>query len=390
MQVNYSNGQIFIKFEDGSIVLQACSREQASQIMMLEDKDEVLKVLNPQLEEQLQAVEEAHKKNAFWNNFNDDRFYLKEGKLYHRDIPLSIPRVLADTIQALILEGDEEELSKLEKFWMWSSLIRNAQSRESLYPFILRQKIQLTDGGEMLTYRRVVSTEKSNAELVKFVTQTYLKKRVAKKSTDVTVWGDKQNSHLHTISDKDTSGWQDLTDPYEVGNLKELYHNLQQMDGNTFTDNYTKQEVYRIGVEYQMPWNEADWNTANTCSRGIHSSGADFAYSGFGDTPILCIVNPSHVVACVESSYKMRSYAFTPIAVLNDDCEWQDEKEIHKVISEQYQAKLDRLYQDIKTMNFEEWKEGHTILTEIPNVDLNVVLQKILTNVSVKDRLIKL
>jgi hypothetical protein len=384
MQVNWSTGQIFIKFEDGSFVLQPCSKEQAANIMLLDDKDEILKILNPQLEKELQAVEEAQNKNAFWNNFKDDRFYLKEDKLYHKDIPLSIPKVLADTIQALIIEGNEEELSKLEKFWMWSSLIKNAQSRESLYPFLIKQKIQLTDDGEMLTYRRVVSTDETNVDLVKFVTQTYLKKRTAKKSTDVTVWGNNNKSGEYTLTPDAPVGY------YEVGNLKEIYHNLEEMEGNTFTDNHTKTEVYKIGVESRMNWSHADWNTDKTCSRGYHSSGLYFGYSGFGDTPLLCIVNPKDVVACVEGSSKMRSVAFTPVAALNEDCEWQDDKEIHKVISEQYKAKIETLQGDIVKGKFEEWQDGHTILTEVPEVNFNTIVQKVINNVSLKDRLIKL
>ena len=384
MQVNYSDGQIFVKFEDGSFVLQPCSREQAANIMLLENKDEILKVLNPQLEKELQAVEKAQNKNAFWNNFKDDRFYLKENKLYHKDIPLSIPKVLADTIQAFIIEGNEEELNKLEKFWMWSSLIKDAKSRESLYPFLINQKIQLTDDGEMITYRRVVSTEETNVDLVKFVTQTYLKKRIAKKSTDVTVWGNSNKSGDYTLTPDSPVGY------YEVGNLKQIYNSLEEMEGNTFTDNHTKTEVYKIGVESRKKWTEVDWNIHNTCSRGYHSSGLYFAYSGFGDTSLLCIVNPKDVVACVENSSKMRSVAFTPVAVLNEDCEWQDDKEIHKIISEQYKAKIETLQDDIAQGKFEEWQDGHTILVEIPEVNFPTIVQKVINNVSLKDRLIKL
>ena len=384
MQVNYSDSVIFIKFDDGSIVLQSCTKEQASLIVTLEDKNEILKVLNPDLERQLQVQEEVKSKNAFWSNLKDDRFYLKEGKLYHKDIPLSIPKVLGDTIQALILEGNEKELNKLEKFWMWSSLIKKPESRESLYPFIIRQAIQLTDDGEMLTYRRVLSTGKTDADLVKFVTQTYLKKKASKKSTDVIVWGDEYDNTSFSLNEIE------VEDSYEVGNLKELYQNLQQMDGNTFTDSYTGKETYRIGVESRMLWSDADWNIKETCSRGYHTSGTDFAYEGFGNTPILCIVNPKDVVACVENSYKMRSTAFTPVAVLNEDCEWQDNKEIHNVISEQYRAKIETLQKDLAKGEFKEWQEGHTILEEVPEVSFPTIVAKVLTNVSLKDRLIKL
>lgn len=388
MQVNYSNGQIFIKFEDGSIVLQACSREQASQIMMLEDKDEVLKVLNPQLEVQLQAVEEAHKKNAFWNNFNDDRFYLNGDKLYHRDIPLSIPKVLADTIQALIIEGNEEELSKLEKFWMWCSLIRSAESRESFFSYIKNNNLLITDQGLVIGFRRAYF-KGENVDLVKFVTQTYLKKRTSKKSTDITVWGCNNESGAYTLSPDSPVGY------YEVGNLKDMYHSFQSERGSYFEswhkNTFTNQpEKYFIGKETKLPLNQCNLNPNVSCGAGLHFGGASYSMSGFGDTPIAFVFNPMTLLACPNSYDTGRCQAQTFLCALNNDREFELTKETSTIVDEIYGDSIQYLQDELAKGKFEEWKEGHTILAEIPEVDVSVVLQKVLTNVSVKDRLIKL
>lgn len=390
MQITYSNGSIFIRFSGGNTLLAPCTKELASEILTKDENEaEITSLLYPDFKEVFKDYTKKATENQFLETLNHERFEFKERKLYLKGIPLSIPKVLADKIRECITNGDEKELSKLEKFWGWSSLIRHPESRESLFPFIQRQKIQLSDGGEMITYRRVCKKEGSNAELVRFITNTYYKKRAAKKSTNIDVWSCKLNPYAFSLS----PDGEDIVDSYLVGNLKELFYSLDALDGNTFTDNYTKKETYVIGqpVPIMNP-QDADWNIYNTCSKAYHSSGIDFAYNGYGDVPIACIVNPRHVVACVENSAKMRSLTFTPIAILNSDCEWQDDKEVQKIISEHYQTSVEELEKELQSATFEEWNEGHTLLNELGELDIksmftnvkNVVTPPDLTNKVVK------
>ncbi len=390
MQITYSNGSIFIRFSSGNTLLAPCTKALASEILTMDENEvEITALLYPDFKEAFEDYTKKATENQFLETLNHERFEFKEGKLYRKGIPLSIPKVLADKIREAITNNDEKELSKLEKFWGWSSLIRHPESRESLFPFIQRQKIQLTDGGEMITYRRVQKKEGSNTALVRFITDTYYKKRAAKKSTNVDVWGCKHNNNFSISSDGS-----EHNAPYYVGNLKELFHSLDALDGNSFTDNYSKTETYVIGqpVPIMNP-KDADWNINNTCSKAYHSSGIDFAYNGFGDVPIACIVNPRHVVACVENSYKMRSLTFTPIAILNSDCEWQDDKEVQKIISEHYQTSIEELEKELQSATFQEWNEGHTLLNELGELDIKSMftnVKNVITPPDLSNKVVKL
>lgn len=382
--IKYSNNSLFIQFTDGEFIMQECDKDTALQIFNLAqegaDKETVYAILDPQFKKLVEEIEVVKQENQLLldlveNITSDERFYFSENKLYRQGIPLSIPKILAEKVSECLQNNDQEELDRLDKFWAWSSLIRKPESRESLFPFIQKQKIQLTDLGEMVTYRRVLSLKPQNTTLIKFITQEYLKLRKNKKSTNVEVF----------IND----GEYNLKEGDSVGILKDLYSSLTEMSGE-FTDERTKSLDYRIGVESRMDYTEADWSD-ETCSRGFHSSGIEFSYRGFGDTPIVCLVNPKDVVNCVENSAKMRSLAFTPIAVLNSDCEWQDDKEIHKIIGELSNSRLNQLEQYIKEATFDELKD-HTLLQELPNLDyskLFSVIKEVVNPNIVKDRLIK-
>lgn len=386
MQVNYSDGQIFIKFEDGSFALQPCSREQAANIMLLEDKDEILKVLNPQLEKELQAVEEAQNKNAFWNNFKDDRFYFKEDKLYHKDIPLSIPKVLADTIQTLIIEGNNEELNKLEKFWMWCSLIRSAESRESFFSYIKNNDLLITEQGLVIGFRRA-NFKGVNADLVKFVTQNYLKKRISKKSTDITVWSSKNQSGVYTLNPDSPVGY------YKVGNLKEIYNNFQSESyfESWHKNNFTGlPEKYFIGKETKLPLNQCDLNPKNSCAAGLHFGGKSYSMTGFGDTPIAFVFNPLTLLACPDNYDTGRCQAQTFLCALDNDREFELTKETSEIVDEIYGDSLQYLQEELAKGDFKEWQDGHTVLVEVPEVSFPTIVQRVINNVSLKDRLIKL
>ena len=46
-----------------------------------------------------------------------------------------------------------------------------------------------------------------------------------------------------------------------------------------------------------MPRNEGDDNNQMSCSKGFHAASKEYDYSGFGDTPILVIINPMDVLS---------------------------------------------------------------------------------------------
>jgi hypothetical protein len=123
---------------------------------------------------------------------------------------------------------------------------------------------------------------------------------------------------------------------------------MLQKEKPYFTDNHTRKEKYYIGIENRMPREEVDPNKENFCSQGFHTAGLGFAYRGFGDTPVACLVNPKDVLVVYENDYgKCRTSAFTIVGVLNSDCEWADDAEILNEISRAYNYQLESLEKEL-------------------------------------------
>lgn len=165
--------------------------------------------------------------------------------------------------------------------------------------------------------------------------------------------------------------------------------NLSSLEENVFTDAHTGKETYRIGEESRMDYSQADWNVREECSKGYHSSGIAFKYSRFGNIPIVCIVNPADVVACPEDGYKLRSVAFTPIMILNEDCETHNDKEMLNVIKSTFKTRLTNVTNKVTSVEYKEWLNGHSLFKDIPNVDIDSIIKRIDLNVKPVDRIIK-
>lgn len=233
------NGNTITLFYQGEVYTKQATEEEiavATIHAQAKDYEEIINYLFP-----------THKKllnKGFWE---------ENGSLYYKNIKVSIPKILADRF----LVADQEEFDRLIKFWGWLSLNPNPRTRENLYGWVEKNGIQLTNGGLMILYRRVVKVKPRETNIGKFVDGTYKKLREKKKSTNVDVYLDKDN-YLYTsnICYGDTL----------IGNLKQLYHELE-MPVEIYTDAHTGKERYKIGEESRMPRDKGDESDAS-CSRG--------------------------------------------------------------------------------------------------------------------------
>lgn len=276
-------------------------------------------------------------------------FWEQDGSIYYKNINVSIPKVLADKF----LVADGEEFERLIKFWGWLSLNPNPRTRENLYGWVEKNGIQLTNGGLMILYRRVVRIKPDQSDLGKFVKETYEKLKKWKKSTNQIVYQDDEGDFY--VSQIDYGD-------YSFGNLHNIYHSLNQPTG-TFTDAHTGKERYEIGKESRMPRDKGD-ESDSQCSKGYHAGSQDFSFSGFGDTPVAIVVNPMDVLNSVENHYKMRFTRFTPVAVLNKDAEWIDDPQVHQRIDDCYDAAIDRLETLLEEATFEDFKKHEVLSNE--------------------------
>lgn len=282
------------------------------------------------------------------NLLNKPGFWEQDGSIYYKNIKVSIPKVLADKF----LVAEEEEFNRLIKFWGWLSLNPNPRTRENLYGWVEKNGIQLTNGGLMILYRRVIRLNEEDTTLGKFVKKSYEKLRKQKKSTNIDVYHDEDGFYYSVENYGDTF----------MGNLKQLYLELGKQT-DVFTDAHTRKKKYMIGVEEREPRSAGDESDA-TCSQGIHAGGKGFGFDGFGDTPIAIVVNPSDVLNSVENQTKIRFCAMTPVAVLNSDCEWIDDPQVHERIDECYDAAIDRLETLLEQANFEDFKKHEVLSNE--------------------------
>src|SRR5690606_22797541 len=192
-------------------------------------------------------------------------------------------------------EDTKEEYEALKKFWLKCCLNTNAQRAEDLYAFLSHHQFKIDRHGNFYAYRRVVSKQGGNRELVDFVSNTYNKvKAVWKKNPEKYEVFQNTDGTYTFYKTKETDAIYPGT---WIGNLKDLYLDLPNMQKKMFTSARTGKEDYRVGEVISMPRYEGDDNNQFTCSRGFHAASKAYDYSGFGDTPILVIINPMDVLA---------------------------------------------------------------------------------------------
>lgn len=293
-KVRYVGGKIFVQFSDNDFVLQDCDKEVAKQVIELVQndgsKEDIFALIDEEFKKVVEEVLQIQEENVqslkqVEQILQDERFYVENNSLYRKGIPVSIPKVLADEIQASM--NDPEQLDKLDKFWAWTSLIRKADSRESFYNYIKANKMPITKQGLVVAFRRAKFVGNTgNKELQEFVTQKYLRLRKNKKSTSIDFY--KDSSHNYTLK-SDIDG---VKNNY-VGNLKDTFLSFGQME-DYYESSHSGPKgkmQYRIGVESRISEEAADWSDSE-CSSGLHVAHERYNFNGFGDTPLAVIVNP--------------------------------------------------------------------------------------------------
>ena len=90
-----------------------------------------------------------------------------------------------------------------------------------------------------------------------------------------------------------------------------------------YTDNYSGTTIIRIGHVTSIPIDQCDLNNDRECSRGLHVAGTSWLrYNYFGDTGLVCLVNPMDVIAVpwARAEYgKLRTCAYLPISTAEYD-----------------------------------------------------------------------
>jgi hypothetical protein len=162
----------------------------------------------------------------------------------------------------------EAEYQSLKAFTLKLLLNPLQESREDCLTYVRNFNIKLTTTGNMIMYRRIVSVDKSNKDLIDFVSKQYVKVKSWKKAVKhFTVY--KNEDEQYRITDNVASkNFQDKNNEV-IGNLAELYNNLSELQENRYTDDYTKSYDIRIGATYKIREKDIDLNKNGSCGGAL-------------------------------------------------------------------------------------------------------------------------
>lgn len=260
-------------------------------------------------------------------------FVIKDGSVYLKGLNRSLPGLLIEKFATIIdsyrfnskplsmsLAVDDEYIG-LKRFFMWACLNPRAEVADKLYDFLDRNGMKITKQGFFVALRNVVEVKGShkNHKVVDAITNAYNKVKAVWKKDPATYEMYKTYDGYTIRSVKDNSGEE------SIGNLKQLYLDLPNMQENHYTDAWTHSFDIRIGKVVNMPMENCNWSTQDCAASGLHFAGYTAPYVLCGDTTVFTLHNPMKVVGIgVE---KGRCYEYLPFmtttvaeadAIMND------------------------------------------------------------------------
>lgn len=308
-KVTLVNDVLTIVFNDGSVLCrQGATKEDFVAVKLAKSEPEILNVVTQnEIEEFLDKEEDEHLVEGIDLLVETGEFETRDGAVYMKGINRSLPKLLIQHfvgIVELYEEGledtiaylnDDTEYQSLKKFWVKCCLNPNAQSAEDLYEFLSHHQFKIDRHGNFYAYRRVVSKNNYvDKALVDAISNTYMKIRAMWKQNpqNFELYKEGDEYQIHRVSKCNTVYPGEL-----VGNIDALYRNLPNMSCNVYTAAHDNRMDYRVGEIISMPRQMGDDNNLVSCSRGFHQASKEYDYSGFGDTPILTIINPMDCLA---------------------------------------------------------------------------------------------
>lgn len=359
------------------------------ELLKVADTKEIIKLLTPEKVESKGSDFDAEKEEKeivkpFLGIFEGvDDFEVIGNSVFFKNIrsveipPLIVARFveLLEGIKHNVIqpnfEGEQlkEELKSLKAFTYWLLLNPIESARKDALDFIRKNQLPITSNGMLVTFRKVVSKGKSNKELIKFISENYFKVKKNKKSPkNYEVFDD---NPLVCVSGNKRHDYNN-----HVGNLYELYHNLSQFEENIFTDNHTMSKVIKIGEVYKEDEDKVDLDNNKNCSSGLHSGSLSFgSFNSFGDTGVICLVNPMKIRSVpVSDCSKMRSSELFPVAIIdfNDYRKFVETQEIAELSEVYYNESIEFLQEALKNKQFDKLTCQDNLFEMNPREILNV------------------
>ena len=248
----------------------------------------------------------------------------------------------------------------------------NEYSREDAMKFIVNNDIKLDSNGNLILYRNIVKLNSGNKDFVEFISTQYFIIKGRKKSPKNYIVGyneTKNEYKLFLINNVDST--------YEnKGNLNDLYNELPTLKENKYTSWHSKgRYTIKIGSLYKMDESIEKLETGRfmCCGGNLHAANVNYDYSGFGDTKVVVLVNPTHIITVPSNDSGKISVSQMWIACYNPNPIGThfDEKGLEGISNDYDNYTLTELNEILRTQNID--------LLNKNDVKSNLTLQDVLT-----------
>lgn len=327
IQVIFNDGSVYSKLGvDGQLFREVRDAKTEEEIYKLL-QDEVIESITVEIDspEEKKLVKEN---STIFDGHND--FEKRNGEIFMKGVNLALPSIVAATFIEILEKLDmadqgtnewdelQDNYHALKMFWLKLALNPLPQSREDLLLFVKKNDVRITKNGNLVLYRRIVSyKDKTDHELTTFISQNYADRKRQKKAhthpRNYSVYKDADGKLILW----DGNGKKPKAD--RVGNLEQLYKDLPTMVNNVYTSAHNRGKLkIKIGGIYQIPEDEINLDNGLCAAGGLHAAAVDYNYSGFGDVPVVVLVNPSKAITVPTNEWKKLRTTEMFIAAIND------------------------------------------------------------------------
>lgn len=289
---------------DGTVLVSSdVSSELLSKIKAAATDDEITKLMCPEEEvsEEERVVSDAVK-SVYNGETESDYIEFRGTSAYIPSISeLTVPQDFVEAIIKAEQEGDDDTLQTYLNFWTLVSLNPDSRVRDNIFWFIRRWNVKLTKGGLIVGYRNADFKKqgKYSVELIEKITNDWIKIKGQKKSPKRFTYNDwDSNEEMPTIDARLIKSDSAIDSNNNLDALYTLVTTSETVDTTTFTDHHSHTFDIQIGKPVSMPRENTDGCQENTCSQGLHIGAPGWLKRCYyGDTGLVCLVNPANVVA---------------------------------------------------------------------------------------------
>ena len=269
-------------------------------------------VLDPEHAKKIEVSRDYFDKALVLEEDND--FEFREDGVYMKSVPqVTVPKALFEF--AVRLRDSGETLQPLKKFWRWCALNPDPAARRDLFPFLLKYRFNIHPSGFFFAYRNAVSVGNDATLAEKQTIDAEYRKILGQKSNP-------SKFYLHLVDGvlKATSNPNSPTIQFNGKDLRALFQEKTEV---RYTDAYTKSMRIEVGKPVTLERTKCNPHPNVTCSYGLHVGAFEWlnAQRSFGESSLLVLVNPMHVVAVPHSDNygKMRVCEYLPVSTLQRD-----------------------------------------------------------------------